>query len=53
MGLELLSSNRCFAGEQRRYQAISEALSGDTVFPYSCPTLLYLTRCQSSFICQD
>ena len=37
MGLELLSSNRCFAGEQRRYQAVSEALSGNTVFSVFMP----------------
>ncbi len=37
MGLELLSSNRCFAGEQRRYQAVSEALSGHTVFSVFVP----------------
>ena len=37
MGLELLSLNRCFAGEQRRYQAASEALSGDTVFSVFMP----------------
>ena len=37
MGLELLSSNRCFAGEQRRYQAASKALSGNTVFSVSMP----------------
>ena len=37
MGLELLSSNRCFAGEQRRYQAISEALSGHTIFSVFMP----------------
>ena len=37
MGLELLSSNRCFAGEQRRYQAASKALSGNTVFSVFMP----------------
>jgi S-formylglutathione hydrolase len=37
MGLELLSSNRCFAGEQRRYQAVSKALSGNTVFSVFMP----------------
>ena len=37
MGLELLSSNRCFAGEQRRYQTISEALSGHTIFSVFMP----------------
>ena len=37
MGLELLSLNRCFAGEQRRYQAVSTALSGNTVFSVFMP----------------
>ena len=37
MGLELLSSIRCFAGEQRRYQAASKALSGNTVFSVFMP----------------
>ena len=37
MGLELLSSNRCFAGEQRRYKATSESLSGNTVFSVFMP----------------
>ena len=37
MGLELLSSNRCFAGEQRRYQAVSRSLSGNTVFSVFMP----------------
>ncbi|MBL6694430.1 MAG: S-formylglutathione hydrolase [Luminiphilus sp.] len=37
MGLELLSSNRCFAGEQKRYQATSETLSGNTVFSVFIP----------------
>ena len=37
MGLELLSSNRCFAGEQQRYQAASKALSGNTVFSVFMP----------------
>ena len=37
MGLELLSSNRCFAGEQQRYRAASKALSGNTVFSVFMP----------------
>ena len=37
MGLELLSSVRCFAGEQRRYQSASKALSGDTIFSVFLP----------------
>ena len=37
MGLELLSSNRCFAGEQQRYQAASKALSGNTLFSVFMP----------------
>lgn len=37
MGLELLSSNRCFAGEQRRYQAASKVLSSNTMFSVFMP----------------
>ena len=37
MGLELLSSVRCFSGEQRRYQSPSKALSGQTVFSVFLP----------------
>ena len=37
MALELLSSFRCFAGDQRRYQSISNALSGETVFSVFLP----------------
>lgn len=37
MGLELLSSVRCFAGDQRRYQWASSALSGETVFSVFLP----------------
>lgn len=37
MALELLSSFRCFAGEQRRYQTSSSALSGDTIFSVFLP----------------
>ena len=35
--MELLSSFRCFAGEQRRYQARSDVLAGDTVFSVFLP----------------
>lgn len=37
MGLELLSSVRCFAGDQRRYQSASSTLSGETVFSVFLP----------------
>ena len=37
MALELLSSVRCFAGDQRRYRSISSALSGETVFSVFLP----------------
>ena len=37
MALELLSSVRCFAGDQRRYQTVSSALSGETVFSVFLP----------------
>ena len=37
MALELLSSVRCFAGDQRRYQTASSALSGETVFSVFLP----------------
>ena len=37
MALELLSSVHCFSGEQRRYQSLSEALSGDTIFSVFLP----------------
>ena len=37
MALELLSSVRCFAGDQRRYQIASSALSGETVFSVFLP----------------
>ena len=37
MTLELLSSIRCFGGEQRRYQASSTALAGDTIFSVFLP----------------
>ena len=58
MSIELLSSVRCFAGEQRRYQIDSEALSGKTIFSLflpeastatSVPVLLYL----SGLTCTD
>ena len=37
MAPELLSSVRCAAGDQRRYQSISSALSGETVFSVFLP----------------
>ncbi len=37
MTLELLSSIRCFGGEQRRCQASSTALAGDTIFSVFLP----------------
>ena len=37
MALELLSSVRCFAGDQRRYRSISSALSGEPVFSVFLP----------------
>ena len=37
MALELLSSVRCFAGDQRRYKSASSALSGETVFSVFLP----------------
>ena len=37
MSFELLSSIRCFGGEQRRYQRFSEALASDTVFSVYMP----------------
>ena len=35
--LELLSSLRCFAGDQRRYQSSSSSLSGETTFSVFIP----------------
>jgi len=37
MALELLSSVRCFAGDQRRYRIASSALSSETVFSVFLP----------------
>lgn len=56
--MELLSSIRCFAGEQRRYQTRSSVLAGDTVFSVflpdraasnPVPTVIYL----SGLTCTD
>lgn len=58
MSLELLSSIRCFGGEQRRYQGSSNALASDTIFSVfmpavsasaSVPVLYYL----SGLTCTD
>lgn len=35
--MDLLSSNRCFGGEQRRYKVYSECLKGETIFALYLP----------------
>jgi len=37
MALELISKNRCFAGEQRRYEAASSELSSTTTVSIFVP----------------
>ena len=37
MALELISKNRCFAGEQRRYEAASNELSSTTIVSIFVP----------------
>ncbi len=53
MTLELLSKNRCFAGEQRRYQVASGELSSTTTVSIFVPDFAASNPVPVFFTCRD